>query len=384
VKKTAYIGLAWGAMAAAAMTAPPAGAQDDAELAVEDSVRKYRFLGKTARDKKDHEAVIQYYTELIKYRSVYHPAHYYMGRAHLALGRSGPAKQALLAAAALDSSHANTNLSLFQIYTATGVPDSAWIHLAPVLRAKPGERKYLRYRRTIADLYRRKGDVASSIGHYTALADNAALSVGDRHELYELLAVMHDDKGNAAAALTWRQRLAGVSGAGQVESLSKMVALQIDTKDYDGAYRTLLQLARMDSAGRYAHFLRMSELGVTANAPAMRLEGLEGMARVNPRDIETVCTISEILMNDDDLAAAGRWIERGLASSPESAHLRVLLGDLLNRGGAEDDAIAEYEKALADPNWSEVAQQRIWQIRPPETEEEKLRRQFFGGDGDTP
>jgi hypothetical protein len=29
-----------------------------------------------------------------------------------------------------------------------------------------------------------------------------------------------------------------------------------------------------------------------------------------------------------------------------------------------------------------VAQQRIWQIRPPETEEEKLKREFFGGDED--
>jgi hypothetical protein len=44
----------------------------------------------------------------------------------------------------------------------------------------------------------------------------------------------------------------------------------------------------------------------------------------------------------------------------------------------EDSVIAEYEKALHDPNWASVAQQRIWQIRPPETEEEKLKKSFFG------
>ena len=58
----------------------------------------------------------------------------------------------------------------------------------------------------------------------------------------------------------------------------------------------------------------------------------------------------------------------------------MLRGDLLGRQDAEEEAIAEYELALRDPNWAAVAQQRIWQLRPPETEEEKLRRQFFGGD----
>ncbi len=34
--------------------------------------------------------------------------------------------------------------------------------------------------------------------------------------------------------------------------------------------------------------------------------------------------------------------------------------------------------AMADQLWRDMAQQRIWQLRPPETEEEKAKRKFFG------
>ncbi len=359
------------------MTAPDPAAP--AEESVPDSVTKYRFLGKNARVKKQHDDVVKYYTELIKYDPGYHWAHYSMGRAFLELGREADAQQALLAAAALDSTHLNTNLSLYTIYLNSAAPDSAWRFLAPVIRAKPGEVTYLEYRQDIADLYRRKGLPQEAIEHYTALSESPALPEDTRNELYELLAVMNEDQGDAAAALAWRQRLAPVSGAGQIESLTRIVDLQIQTEDYKGAHATLKELASIDSAGRYAHYARMSELGDTAGDPAVRLEGLEGMAREQPKDLVTVATIAEIHLNADDLEAAAGWIVRGLGRVPGNAHLRLLRGDLLLRQGAEEEAIAEYERARKDPNWAAVAQQRIWQLRPPETEEEKLRREFFGG-----
>jgi hypothetical protein len=58
-----------------------------------------------------------------------------------------------------------------------------------------------------------------------------------------------------------------------------------------------------------------------------------------------------------------------------------LKGDLHTRKGEEILAIAAYEIAKGDPVWQAVAQQRIWQLRPPETREEKLKREFFGNSG---
>ena len=72
-------------------------------------------------------------------------------------------------------------------------------------------------------------------------------------------------------------------------------------------------------------------------------------------------------------------MDKGLKEDPEDAHLLVLRGDELVRTGDEEGAIAAFEKARANPAWEKIAQQRIWQIRPPETEEEKLIKQFFGG-----
>ncbi|MDA0334576.1 MAG: hypothetical protein O2782_05370 [bacterium] len=356
-----------------------AATQTMAEGAAADSVRKYKFLGKAARDKSDHEDVVKYYTSLLSFESDYHLAYYYIARAHLALGRQEPAKEALLAAVALKPDHANTNLLLFQVYAAESKPDTAWLYLGRLVAADPKDDKYREYRRTVADLSRRAGDVDAAIGHYEAIATDAATPKALQQELYELLAMMYDDQGDAAHAIAWRQKLDSTGGASNVESLAKMVELQIATQDYQGARSTLKTLTRIDSSSRYSHFVRIAELGDRAGDPAMRLEGLEGMARSQPKDLETVATIAQIHLNDDDLAAAGLWLQRGLKQVPADAQLRVLNGDLLMRNEApEDKAIAEYEIALKDPNWAAVAQQRIWQIRPPETEEEKLRKAFFG------
>lgn len=357
----------------------------NAQVATEDSVRKYKFLGKSARDKGDHAEVVDYYSRLLAFAPDYHLGYYYAARAHLGLGNQPEAKKALLAAVALKPGHANTNLLLFQVYAGQAKADSAWLYLGPLVAANPGQAKYLDYRRTVADLQRRGGNVAGAIGHYQAIAEDASVPKETRQDLIELLAVLYDDLGDPAAALAWRQRLTDTGGSADVESLSKMVDLQVDTKDIAAAWKTLKTLTRIDSAGRYSHFVRMSELGEQAGKPAMRLAGLEGMARSQPKDVETVATIAQTHLNDDDLVAAEAWLQRGLTQAPLNARLHMLRGDLLMRREADEDAIiAEYEVALKDPNWAAVAQQRIWEIRPPETEEEKLRKSFFGqGDGDT-
>jgi len=352
--------------------------QTVAQMAVTDSVRKYKFLGKTARDKSDHVDVVDYYTRLLTFKKDYHLAHYYTARAQLALGNREAAKAALLSAVALKPRHANTNLLLFQVYSGQNKPDSAWAHLGLLVAANPGQAKYRAYRRTIADLYRRAGKVTTAIGHYEAIAEDAATPEALRRELRELLAVLYDDLGDASQALVWRQKLAG-GGQVEVESLSKMVDLQIETKDYKGACATLETLTRIDSAGRYSHFHRMFELGEISADRAMELAGLEGMASCQPKDLETVAIIAQIHLNRNDLKAVDSWLLRGLRQAPKNAQVRVPRGDLLVRYEAsEDSVIAEYEKALHDPNWASVAQQRIWQIRPPETEEEKLKKSFFG------
>jgi tetratricopeptide (TPR) repeat protein len=378
---TQYMGLRTTTMVA--LVVALAATQTVAQEAQADSVRKYKFLGKTARDKSDHTEVVEYYTHLLSFQPDYHPAHYYIARAQLALGHQSLAKQSLHAAVALKPGHANTNLLLFQVYAAESKPDTAWMYLGPLVAANPQDANYRQYRRTLADLWRRAGNVPTAIAHYRAIAEDVTTPELIRQDFFELLAVLYDDMGDAQQSILWRQQLTPGGGAGQVESLSKMVDLQIETKDFNGAWSTLQTLTRIDSASRYSHFVRMAELGDKAGDRTMRLSGLEGMARSQPKDLEAIATIAQIHLNRDDLAAAQGWLQRGLTQAPTDAQLRVLHGDLMMRSDASDaTVIAEYTVALEDPNWAAVAQQRIWQIRPPETEEEKLRKAFFG-QGDT-
>ena len=111
------------------------------------------------------------------------------------------------------------------------------------------------------------------------------------------------------------------------------------------------------------------------------LRAREGMVRADPQDLQTIALLVEWNVKQDRFKAARTWVDRGLQVSND-AHLLVLKGDLLLREGAEDEAVTAYEKAMSDPAWERVAQQRIWKIHPPETEEEKLKREFFGGKDD--
>jgi hypothetical protein len=125
----------------------------------------------------------------------------------------------------------------------------------------------------------------------------------------------------------------------------------------------------------------MMELAIQSGDRPGELEGLEGMAQASPKDLETLYVLIEFHMAGDDLSAAFTWVEKGLEVKPDDSHLQLLKGDLHTRKGEEILAIAAYEIAKGDPVWQAVAQQRIWQLRPPETREEKLKREFFGNSG---
>ena len=104
------------------------------------------------------------------------------------------------------------------------------------------------------------------------------------------------------------------------------------------------------------------------------------MVEADPKDLKSIAELVEWHQSHGEFASAKEWLRRGLKVNPEDAHLLLLKGDNLVKEGDEEGAIAAFEKAKADPTWEKVAQQRIWQLRPPETEEEKLKRQFFGGE----
>ena len=344
------------------------------EVAVADSIRKYRFLAKTARQKKEYDDAVRYYRSYLNYKSDDHKAFFFLGDILYHQNQYDQARMAFLQVVGLDSLHYNSNLRLYQLYAHSGHADSAAYHLERVVGLKPDNSDL---RRKLGDLYRRDNQTAAAIGHYTHLVGTGY----QERELSDLLAVLYEDRGDIALALQWRQHLQQQGtgeGAPQVKSLEDIVKLQIKTGDTKGAYENLTKLAALDSANSYSYYSQIAQLAEKNGDEAMWIEGLENMARVQSQDLETVSQLAAWHLKNTDDATARKWVNQGLEIDPANARLLIMQGGLLVNAGDEDGAIAAFEKAKADPAWEDIAQQRIWQLRPPETVEEKLKREFFG------
>ncbi len=347
------------------------GAEVEAEeIAKADSIRKYKYYAKTARQNKEYDKAISYYTTLLQYSPQDLQAAYFLGKVYYEKKDFVGVRTALRQAVSIDSLHLNTNLLLYSIYQAD-FPDSAARSLERVLLKKPDAAEH---RHKLADLYRREGHNEQAIAHYEKLVEDGAKDV----DLFEILALLHQELGQVEQALEWRKRQieGGTGGADQLESI---VELKLEVGDVKGAYETLLKLAKVDSLNAYSYYNRIASIASEENDDTWRFKGLKGMVEADRKDLQSIAELVEWHQGRSEFASAKEWLGRGLKVDPKDAHLLLLKGDNLVKEGDEEGAIAAFEKAKADPAWEKVAQQRIWQLRPPETEEEKLKRQFFGG-----
>jgi len=352
-------------------------------LSTADSTRKYRYLAKTARERKEHAKALEYYRLLLRYDPDYAKGHYFRGKILAEQKDYVGAKKSLLAAVALDSALTNGNALLCQLLLAEGKPDSSQRYLNRIRDLKGGRFRALQ--RRVADALRREGLTKAAISQYEDLAAADSLQAG---KLYDLLATLYQDLGQSSKALSWRARqLAHLEQVApgttdvMIETLQEMVLLQQQTGAHDEALATLVRLAQMDAGNSYPYYRQMAEIAEQTHKPAVVKKALEGMVRADPKDVESAAVLAELYLTQDELEVAEQWIDRGLSIVPANAHLQVLKGDIMSRRGLEDEAIDAFEIAREDPDWRTVAQQRIWQLRPPETEEEKLKRAFFGDDG---
>ena len=344
-------------------------------VAVSDSVRKYKFLAKTARSKKDYAQARIYYGQLLRYSPTDLQARFLLGDMNYRLRDLDEAHLAFNSALTLDSLHVNSNLRLYTIHNANGRLDSSARCLERVLLVKPAADEY---RRKLADLYRREGKAPKAITHYARLLER----VGEDEEIIEMLALLNQDLGNVDEALKWRSKLVGNDDEKvDVTRLESVVELQLETGDVNAALKSLFKLAMVDTANAYAYYDRVAQIAGDRNDQKNLLRAREGMVRADPQDLQTIAELVEWNVRQNRFKAARRWVDHGLRVR-EDAHLLVLKGDLLLREGAENEAVMAYEKAMADPAWERVAQQRIWKIHPPETKEEKLKREFFSGQDD--
>ena len=232
-----------------------------AEVAAADSIRKYRFLAKTARDKKAYGEAAGYYRQYLQYKPDDQKGHYRLGTVLYHQKKLDEAGLAFRQSLALDSLHVNSNLMLHGILTQQNKPDSAALALERVLKAKPADKNI---RNKLADFYRRQNKPRPAIAHYEYLLKKDKKNP----DLLEMLAVLHRDLGEPEQALKWRQRLMEVQTAAdsggvdsaKLKSLESVINLKEETGDILGAYEGLIELARLDRSNRYTHYNRAAQL----------------------------------------------------------------------------------------------------------------------------
>ena len=152
-----------------------------------------------------------------------------------------------------------------------------------------------------------------------------------------------------------------------------------------------ISLGKNDGAAALARLKKLTEIAPSDETAIAALEktaraerdtdgliwALELRIGLAPDDADTVGELSELLLHEGNREKARDCLKNGIAHAPDSGRLHVLMGNFYREQGDTNSAIAEYEKALSDNAWKSGAQQFIWQIRPPKTEEEKAEQEFF-------
>jgi tetratricopeptide (TPR) repeat protein len=343
------------------------------EVTLTDSVKKYKFLAKTARQHKDYQEAAEFYRKVTLFDTTDQKSWFFLGDVLYRLRDLAQAKAAFFSALKLDSLHVNTNIRLFSIYSQESDLESAAAALERVLIVKPKKKEY---RRKLADLYRVQGDSQRSIIHYEILLGT---DQSDK-SLVEILAILNQDLGKIDEALKWRRALLSGGDVGsQIEHLEGVTALHLELKNYVEVFGSLYRLALLDTSNGYSYYKRAAELAEKIEDEVNLVKSREGMVRTNARDADTIVKLAEWYTRRGQPKMSEKWVDRGLKADPNAAQLLVLKGDLLFQAQKNRAAIASYERAMGEPDWERIAQQRIWNINPPETEEEKLKRAFFGG-----
>ena len=109
----------------------------------------------------------------------------------------------------------------------------------------------------------------------------------------------------------------------------------------------------------------------------------------SPRDCVLIGELAELLFREGKTEKGLEYLQKGLEISTDDGKLRILMGEYFRSRGEIEKALREYERALQDSTWRASAQEFIWQIQPPESEEEKAEREFFNSgkapqNGNTP
>ncbi len=335
---------------------------------LEESKKHFSF-GKQYERSRMYDEAIRQYGKCLAYNSSNASAYYCMGNLYYkTLNQPQKAKEAYKSTIEVDPSHSYAHYMLGRIYYEESKYDSAMVALEKAIAYDSDieERACL----ALGDLCVFRGD-DSAVKYYLGAID---LIYNDTGRFFTLAKLLDRDGYQEEAISAYRHVLD--LDPDHEEALLRLAEIQSNILAYKGALDSYSKLIQMDPENRN-YFLTVAKIYERMGDSDGMLKSLNSLIEINPNDISAIAKVAEIYLDRKELKKAKWYIDRGLKIDSKNAKFRVLNGEYYRAKGNDELAIKELEKALSDPEWKNYAQGLIWEIKPPLTEEEKRKREFF-------
>jgi len=349
--------------AAAGMSAETAASHADSLL----KARKHFSFAVQYKKSGNYEQAFENYRRSIAYNDTVYQVHYSFADLLMKMNRPLEARREYAASLRLNPNHYKSALMLSKLYYEAAEYDSALTAYETLYRLKPEDPEVLETIAALRDYTGRKKEALDAYGELIARggdtfdnclrAASAAVSVGDMEAgdrfIRKALAKRPDDRN--ALLLAYR--------------------ISAGRNDLSSATRYLRRLAEIDPDT--AVMEKLEKISRARGDTENLMWALKHRHELEPDDVTTIGELAELLFREGEEAQALSYLEKGLKLSPDDGRLHILAGNYYHRKGDLRRALEEYEAALKDEKWKSSAQQFIWRINPPETEAEKIEKEFF-------
>ncbi len=353
---------------AAAQTA----GSDSVAAAQVDSVeeaKKHLSFGRQYEEVKMYDEAIRQYEKSINFDPSNALTHYLLGNLYyIKLEQPEKAKEAYKAAIGVDPFHSYSHYMLGRIYYQESKYDAAIVELEEAIKFNSDieEQACL----ALGDLCAFRGD-DSALKYYLGAIN---LIYNDVRRFWTFAKLL-DKNGYYEEAISAYRHVIELD-PNHREALLRLAETQLKVQAYRGALDSYSKLAELDPENAHYHIVMAQIYEQTEDTDGV-LACLYNVVDIAPDNTDAIAKTAEICIDQNDLERAKRDIDRGLKIDSKDARFRVLNGEYYRAKGQDELAINELKRALSDPEWKDYAQGLIWEIKPPLSEEEKLKKEFF-------
>jgi len=329
--------------------------------------RKYFSFAVQYKNAESYAEAASQYEHSLAYNDTVYQVHFSYADLLMKLDRPLDARRHYLCSFMLNPGHVKSAQMLARLYYESAVYDSTLV-MYEALYDLEGDPAMLR---GIAALRNHLGRLPEALDAYGKLSGLGAAGYEDLLAAAETARdISRNDKAVTFAETALEKRPSDEKAL-RIAAGSALAADDIDTAE--SHFAALAGIAPEDTAV-IDTLVRIAEIrGDTTE----RISWLERRLALTPENGAVISGLAELYFDtgrDDD---GIRLTEKGLTVMPVDGRLNMLAGEYYRSQGDIDRAAKHYRTAAKDAEWEASALQRIGELEPRESADEKAEREFF-------